>query len=37
LKPNFKDYIRDIGKSSEIKPPADLDEFIEEFEYATME
>jgi hypothetical protein len=36
LKPNFKDYIRDIGKSSEIKPPADLDEFIEEFEYATM-
>ena len=36
-KPNFKDYLRDVQKSGTIKGPDDLEDFVEEFEAATLE
>jgi hypothetical protein len=36
LKPNLKDYLRDLAKLPEQKGPEDLADFIEEFEAATL-
>ena len=36
LKPNIKDYLRDIDKAGVMTPPSDLDDFVKEFEYATL-
>jgi hypothetical protein len=35
--PNFKDYLRDIQKSGQMKGPDDLETFIEDFENATLD
>lgn len=36
-KPNLKDYLREVQKSGSIKGPEDLEDFVEEFEAATLD
>lgn len=35
--PNFKDYLRDLQKSGQMKGPDDLETFVEDFEAATLD
>ena len=37
VKPNLKDYLREVQKSGTIKGPDDIEGFVEEFEAATLE